>query len=193
MYNKLALPLESKNLSIRCLEQTDWGLFCRLYTNSKVMQHIGKPWELEPLKQKFEQRIVEWHRDTFEWLTLVIELNTPPQANSPMRKDHASIGIFGLRCINYESRIAEVYLLIEEKYQNQGYAVESLKSLLPYIFYNLNYHKVVASCTKHNIPAQQTLKTCDFHQEGILRHNSFIDDQFIDDFYYGLLLDEFHK
>jgi len=193
MSNVLGLPLESENINIRRLGQPDWALFCRLYTDKEVMAHIGKPYELKPLKTKFEQRLKSWHRDNFEWLTLVIELANPPAPDSPMRKDHASIGLFGIRCINIESRIVEMYMLIEKEHSGHGHASETLARLTPYIFYNLNYHKIVACCTTDNITAQQTLEHNGFIKEGTIRQNSFIDEHFVDDYYYGLLIDDHHR
>lgn len=190
MSNTLALPLETKNLTLRRLKRSDWSLFCRLYTDADTMAHIGKPHQLESLQQKFEQRLKPWHRDTFEWLTLVIELNEPGETAPPTKNDHASIGVFGLRCVNYESRIAEFYLLLEQPHIGHGHASEVLATMARYMFFNLNYHKIIANCAVSNVNAQQTLEHNGFTKEGMLRQNSYINEQFVDDYYYGCLIEE---
>jgi RimJ/RimL family protein N-acetyltransferase len=151
------------------------------------MRHIGKPFEIKPLQDKFAQRLKSWHRDTFEWLNLVVELKNPPAPDSPMRKDHASIGVFGLRCINLESRIVEVYLLLDKPHEGQGHGSEVLTCMSKYIFYNLNFHKICATCSINNTNALQMLEHNNFHKEGTLRDNSFLDGHFVNDHYYGLL------
>ena len=182
IYASLAFATHTASFAVNAETQMERG--------QHQLPHIGKPHQLDTLQKKFEQRLKPWHRDTFEWLTLVVELTDPKEPAPPTRNDHASIGIFGLRGVNFESRVAEFYLLLEEKHTGHGHASEIVASMQRYMFFNLNYHKICAICSVSNTNAQQALENNGFTKEGLLRQNSYINEQFVDDYYYGMLIEE---
>lgn len=180
----MSLPLDTGRLNIRPLAQNDWDLFCHLYTDSEVMKHICEPLETVTLKQKFIERFVPWDKEQNTWHSLVVELTEDPTA-APV-----GIGLIALRTQNLETGIVEVNFMIDFPHSAKGYATEALGGIVSYAFNDLAFNKIVATCSVNHHNAQQALEANHFVKEGILRNNSLIGEQFVDDCYYGLLVNE---
>ncbi|MFT4929426.1 MAG: ribosomal-protein-alanine N-acetyltransferase [Phenylobacterium sp.] len=191
MANIMGLPITTKHLTLRSLEQTDWPLFSRLHSDSEVMKHVGEPLDETAALAIFELHLLPWKPEKPGWLTLIIEHNDDDKPQEDANTDIASqesIGIIGLRTQNLDTGIVEMAFMLDISHSGKGYGSEAIRSMINYAFYNLNFHKISATCSVHNIASQKALIKNGFLKEGILRHNSMVDDHYIDDCIYGLLV-----
>jgi RimJ/RimL family protein N-acetyltransferase len=180
MVDIMDLALKTEHLTIRKLNEKDWPLFSHLYTDSQVMKHIGEPQEEITVKQIFDQRLLPWEKTDNNGLSLVIENNISA----------LPIGLIGLKSQNSETAIAELGIMLDLGHSGKGYGSEALKSVINYAFNQLDFHKLTATCSINNLASQKALEKNGFIKEGVLRHNSLIDDNYIDDCTYGLLMHE---
>lgn len=178
MVKIMDLTLKTTHLTIRNLSAKDWPLFSRLYTDSLVMKHTGESEEEITVKQIFEQRLQLWQKTQNNWLSLVIDHNDSEQA----------IGLIGLKTRNLETGIADMGIMLDLSHGGKGYGSEALKSLIDHAFNQLDFHKISVTCSVNNIASQKMLEKNGFVKEGILRHNALVDDHYIDDCVYGLLI-----
>ncbi|MBE8166816.1 MAG: GNAT family N-acetyltransferase, partial [Shewanella sp.] len=83
------------------------------------------------------------------------------------------------------------YMLATES-QGQGYATESLKAIVSWGIEQYQIHKFIAFVSADNVGSQKVLLKSGFQQEGLLRENNKIGDEWQDDFLFGLLSHEFN-
>ncbi len=103
------------------------------------------------------------------------------------------IGSCGYHNWNAEHRSAEIgYWLFNEEHKRKGYMSETLKAVLAFGFEKLNLNRVEAHIGKENIASQKLVKENSFVQEGCLRKNYLIGDEFHDSLIFALLENEYH-
>ena len=72
---------------------------------------------------------------------------------------------------------AEISYAIFNKHQRQGYATESLRSLMEYAFSELNLHRLYALIHPKNHRSQKLIKTLGYQYEGLRRGACFYPDR----------------
>jgi RimJ/RimL family protein N-acetyltransferase len=86
------------------------------------------------------------------------------------------IGDIGVHFLDRESNKAEIGCTLSRKFQKKGYATESLKRIIDYLFQDLNKHRIIASIEPENINSIRLVERIGFRKE----------DHFVD----GLLIYE---
>ena len=78
----------------------------------------------------------------------------------------AVVGDCGLHCPLAEPRQMEVGITIASAHQRQGYAAETVATVVDFIFGDLGRHRVTAVTDAENGPAAQLFRRLGFRQEG---------------------------
>ena len=86
------------------------------------------------------------------------------------------IGDIGVHFLDRENNQAEIGCTLSRKFQKKGYATESLKRIIDYLFQDLNKHRIIASLEPENINSIRLVERIGFRKE----------DHFVD----GLLIYE---
>ena len=76
---------------------------------------------------------------------------------------------------------------------NKGYGYELCQTVLKYAFHELKLHKIELRVLAYNKRAIASYKKCGFVEEGILRENAFINNQWHDDIVMSILIHEFNQ
>ncbi|GGP51384.1 hypothetical protein GCM10009347_18060 [Shewanella algicola] len=97
------------------------------------------------------------------------------------------VGLIGFRCDDLALKRAEVGYLIAPEQQGNGYATESLRTVIDWGALQFEMHKYIALCCHENLASRKVLENVGFVQEGTLRQNTCINQQWFDDCYFGLL------
>ena len=93
----------------------------------------------------------------------------------------------------------EIGYVINEKYQNNGYATEAVEALIDDAFKNKSAHRIEARCDPRNTDSWKILERLGFRREGhLLQDTSFSCDEknrpiWADTFIYGILETEWRK
>lgn len=100
------------------------------------------------------------------------------------------IGSVSIEDFNSVHRWCEIGWGLNPEFQGQGFAYESVKCLIDYIFENLKMNRISVVIWDGNESSKCLAKKLGFVQEGIERKARFKNDKFIDLYCYGLLASE---
>lgn len=93
----------------------------------------------------------------------------------------------------------ELGYVFNRKYQGQGYAAESTRTLLGYAFTELGARRIIAMCSTKNIPSWRLLEHLNMRREGLLLQNVYFktdskgDPIWFDTYEYAILKSEWLK
>lgn len=107
--------------------------------------------------------------------------------------DETSIGIIGLNEIDQTAGVAEIGYWIMPDYWSEGFGTEATELVVQYAFDHLRLHKVTARAFEFNEASQRLLETVGFAEEGVQREQEFIDGDYQDSHWYGLLAREWRN
>jgi RimJ/RimL family protein N-acetyltransferase len=100
------------------------------------------------------------------------------------------IGDIGIRLQANEARQAITGYTFAREAQGKGYATETLRALLDYMFGTLGVHRVMADALAENEKSIRLLERVGFRQEGYLRDAEWFEGKWADNVIYGLLRSE---
>jgi len=103
------------------------------------------------------------------------------------------VGDIGLHFLDGAGYQVEVGITVSPTRQNQGVASEALETLLDYLFFNLNKHRVVASVDPRNNASIRLFQKAGFRTEGQLKQSLFINGEWVDDVLFGILRSEWES
>jgi RimJ/RimL family protein N-acetyltransferase len=89
------------------------------------------------------------------WLQLAIVLAESGQL----------IGDCGIHFLANDLQQVELGITLDSRFQNRGFAGEAIEGILPYVFDDLNMHRVSATTDADNIAAQKLFQRLGFRQE----------------------------
>ena len=170
--------MEITDESIRLVPFDDSYLkvFMEIYTSPQMMKHVYGPFSYDEAKVAFDERSQPWNIRSDKWLSLSItEINSSEK-----------LGNIGLKIINHDAKIAEVGFMIKASAQGKGIAGNALRLLMRYAFNDLKLNKLVAYCSVRNTGSYTLLENQGFFREGCLKQNSLINNNYVDDYAYGL-------
>ncbi len=105
------------------------------------------------------------------------------------RNNSKHIGNIKLGPVNWIHRRADIGLLIGEKdYWKKGVATEAIQLVADYAKRVLNLHKITASCHSTNVGSIKSFQKVGFETEGKRKKHSFVNGEYIDTVFLGLLL-----
>ena len=111
-----------------------------------------------------------------------------------LRENDRHIGNIKLGPVNWIHRFGEVGLLIGEKdLWGKGYASEAIGLLCDFAFGTLNLHKLKAGCYADNQGSARAFVRNGFVEEGRLRQQWLMDNQYQDSLLLGLLRDDYYR
>ncbi|AAZ26554.1 GNAT family N-acetyltransferase [Colwellia psychrerythraea] len=170
------MQLADGRIKLLPFDKSDFELFLEISTCPNIMRHVSRPFTYEEAKSAFEVRSRPWSIESEEWLSLCItEIESGEK-----------LGSIALKIVNHEAKIAEVGFIIRKSAQGRGIANSALKLLKEYSFSELTLNKLVAFCSVHNAGSYKLLEKQDFVREGCFKENTFMNNQYIDDYAYGL-------
>lgn len=103
------------------------------------------------------------------------------------------VGTIKLDKINQTNNSAELGIMIGAKeVWNKKIGTKASLILMNYAFNTLNLHKVWGGTDEHNISMQKLFLKLGFQKEGQLRKVNFQNQQYSDNFYYGILASEYY-
>jgi len=111
---------------------------------------------------------------------------------SEMKSDNF-IGLAGLVIGKPNYLNAEIWYKIHPDYWNKGMATEAVEALLHFAFNNLKLHRIEAGCAIKNIGSIKVLQKSGFIREGHSRKLLPIRGEWVDNFNYAILEDDYFK
>ena len=97
------------------------------------------------------------------------------------------IGNINLHHYDTINNSIKIGYFILENYRNHGYALDSLKRIVEYAFYDLNVHRIAADTVSINATSNKVLTNAGFKLEGLIKENKLIDGIYYDSNLYGII------
>jgi RimJ/RimL family protein N-acetyltransferase len=104
------------------------------------------------------------------------------------KEDRRVIGFVGM--IRREHGQAEIGWGLGVEYRGQGYATEAARALMGYGFHSLGLHRIYADTNTDNLASWKIMERLGMRREGLLRSALYKEGQWLDQYVYGMLADE---
>lgn len=171
------IVLQTKNLTLRFLSETDLPAVYSIFSHPEVMRYWSyPPWTDRSQAQQWLINVQEGYR-TRDALQLGIERHA----------DHVLVGTCALFQFHAASRRAEIGYALGRPYWGSGYMHTALQALLYYAFQTLDLNRLEADIDPRNVASAKTLERLGFQKEGYLRERWIVNDEISDTCLYGLL------
>ena len=177
--------LKSKRLHIRELTSADIDNVHELHSlpETDEFNTLGIPENI----QTTENILTEW---------LILQKQEPRISyvfSIDKTENNNFVGLIAINLgkTNYET--AEVWFKIHKDHWRKGYTTEALTRLLDFGFNDLKLHRIEAGCAVENIASIKTLEKVGFTREGMKRKKLPIRGEWKDNFFYGILEEDYNK
>ncbi len=159
------MTLMTDRLKLRPLEREDLRFVHELDNNETVMHYwFEEPYEaFVELCDLYDKHIHDQSERRF-----VVE------------RDGVRVGLVELVEINHIHRRAEFQIIVSPEHQGRGYATRATRLAMDYAFTVLNLYKLFLVVDVENTRAVAVYKKLGFTEEGILRHEFFVDGVYRD-------------
>ena len=101
------------------------------------------------------------------------------------------VGVISLTDLDYSNKKAELSYWLGKRYWGKKIMKEAIVLILNFVFNQLNFNKVYATVMHPNTKSARLLEACGFQYEGTMRQNVFKNGEWLDQFLYSILKDEF--
>jgi len=126
-----------------------------------------------------------------KWYEALLNDPTRMQFMIVRLEDNVPIGTIGLSHIDYRNQSCEPgSVIIAPSERGQHLAHDAMSILLRYIFYELNLHRAYATVLDFNRNALLGAQALGWKREGVARKAAFVNGEFHDVIYLGLLRKE---
>jgi RimJ/RimL family protein N-acetyltransferase len=109
------------------------------------------------------------------------------------KQHHEIIGDLGIHFIDKDNKQVEIGCTLNKKSHNQGYATESIKKVIDYLFNDLNKHRIIASIDPENKNSIRLVERIGFRKEAHFVESLYLNGKWVDDLIYALLKKDWEK
>ncbi|MBZ6494817.1 GNAT family N-acetyltransferase [Natrinema longum] len=170
--------LDADRVTLRPVEEEDLEFLQARVNDPTIWRSIGRS---RPLNGEQEREFFENVICGDDTVDLLIVADSTP------------IGTIGLFEFDWEARTAEIGYWIAPDHHEQGYGTEATERVVRYAFDQLGLHRISAHVFEFNEPSQRLLEALGFTREGVHRDSEFVDGEYQDVYWYGLLEDEWRE
>ena len=152
-------------------------------------------------RDKVTNKYQGWIPETIEDVEVFIG-NTSKQINVPEtwfqfvivdKETQKIVGDLGIHFIDSENEQAEIGCTLNKDYQNKGFATESVRKVIDYLFKELNMHRIIASIDPENKNSIRLVERIGFRKEAHFVESLFINGKWVDDLIYALIEKDWDK
>ena len=173
------MNIQDRNITLRAIELEDLTQL-QVWANDQDIQYMLGGWHF-PTNMNDQQN---WYN------TLSCSSNN--QRFMVINNDGIKIGMANLVNINFKDGNAEHGLLLDQKYQRQGYGYSVVMTMMKYAFNELRLNRLETTIISNNQPSLNLfINKCGWQQEGVLRKWYFRQGQFIDKVILGILKEDY--
>lgn len=172
------LQLETERLIIRNLESSDVENFYFYRSNPEVTKYQSfDVMTLDQAEKFIESQKGKMFGKPGEWVQYAIE-----------HKDTKKlIGDCAIKLDEYDIRIAEIGITLSHTEQKKGFAKETMKEILKFLFSLKDFHRVVEIVDAENENSIKLLENCGFKREGHFIENIFFKGKWGSEYQYAML------
>lgn len=173
------ITIETDRLLLRKLEINDRDDFFRYRSLPEV-------YEYQSFMPKNVTEVDDFIRDNHSNPNIP---NTWFQLAIIKRDEDVLIGDIGIHFLEDNEQI-EVGYTLAPSYQGKGYAIEALKAVINYLFFDLKKHRITASVDPNNAKSIRLLEKLGMRKEAHFIKSYRMGDMWLDDCIYAILKDQ---
>jgi RimJ/RimL family protein N-acetyltransferase len=178
------IELHTERLLLRSITVEDAQALLRYKSDTVANQFQGWiPNNIEDVYDFIKNRISSEINKAETWYQLAIVC----------KKENKLIGDIGIHFMDKESKQVEIGFTLDKNWQGKGYATEALKTVIEYLFQNLNKHRIIASVDPRNINSMRLLERLGFRKEAHFKKSLFFNGEWVDEVIYAILYEEWVK
>jgi RimJ/RimL family protein N-acetyltransferase len=174
--------LEGKKVRLRLRDKEDLDFFFSFWNN---IDFYGEYEAIQPQISRAEaEKRIETSQQAasgVNWTWFVIEKN-----------DGTKIG-FIIHYTNQPSGSLSVGYALAPNERGKGYGTEALKIMVDYLFLTRDIMRIQAATDVRNVASQRILEKAGFKREGTIRKSDFVRGQWVDDYIYGIVREEWKE
>ena len=170
--------LETSRLRIRLLRSSDTESAFRVLSNERAMKYYGTP----PHKD------VEYTRKQYVDI-MVSRFKARDAAVFVVTFKDKDEYIGHVSAISFDRvfKFCEIAYVIDPENWGKGIATEAVGRVVNYLMTDVGIHKIRAGLFAKNLASKRVLEKLNFVQEGYLRDNVIIDDEYVDEYVMALI------
>jgi RimJ/RimL family protein N-acetyltransferase len=181
--NQEFVNLETERVLLRKFKESDTEAFFTYRTKPEVALYQGESWDNYTIEQagafvKEQMNFVPGIPDT--WFQIAIE----------EKNTGTLIGDCAIHTLPDINQV-EIGYTLDPRYQNKGYAIETVSCLIDYLFNDLKMHRIIAITDVRNQKSAHLLEKLGMRREGHFIKNIFFRGQYADEYLYALLKEEY--
>lgn len=169
------MRIETERLIMRNFVKEDINDVYSYMSNKQTMYFIENPYTIEQVKEFLE----ECGYCETPFVYALIEKQTQKVIGHIIFHEYS------------RKEIYELGFIIDEAYQSKGYGYEISKKVIQFGFEVLKLHKIIAETIAGNEKSMALIKKLGFTQEALLRKQNFDHGKWVDEYYYGILKEEY--
>ncbi|MCR1900142.1 GNAT family N-acetyltransferase [Irregularibacter muris] len=157
------LRLETKNLIVRPYTKEDAKNLYDTLNDENILKYIPE----EPISMEQAQNAIDWLISNYD-----IDLDSDYKYSFAIEAKETNdyVGWCGFGYLDYDKSQKEIYFTLKSKYWGQGLATEASKTLIDYIFNELELKKLVAVVKPENRASQKVIEKLGFEYEGVVEN-----------------------
>jgi RimJ/RimL family protein N-acetyltransferase len=172
--------LTGKRIKLRPVETSDLPIMRRWFDDPETMAFWANPRPFVTERQFESELAGRFSRYDHAGYFIIIDPEGKP------------IGPIDYEGFDERNRSVEVGILIgEAEARGLGYGPDAVVTLLRYLFWDRNLHRVELTVLAWNERAVRAYRRIGFVQEGIHRDHKFVDGTYVDELHMSLLRAEF--
>lgn len=181
-----------------------------IFTESeRLILRRPRPEDLEPMIESWADPLMNrFTPERPDYRAFIERLIADMQAKSPgetdpggpwyqfvveRREDRALIGDLGVGFWIPGERQVELGYRIRPAFHRMGYAREAVAALIDYLIRSHGIHRFVGIAASPNEASKAVLRDLGFRHEGHFRKSFFCHGEWLDDDYFALLAEEWHR
>jgi RimJ/RimL family protein N-acetyltransferase len=169
--------LETDRLILRQIKMDDKEAVFEYRSDKETNKYQGSiPETLEEM-ENFIRKTAKQINEPDTWFQFVLLA----------KESNKVIGDIGLHFLADDDRQVEIGFTLHKAYQKKGYATEALKSILNYLFSELNKHRIIASIDPDNIDSIRLVERLGLRKEGHFVQSLFFKGEWADELIYAML------
>lgn len=175
------LNTSTNRICIRNLKDSDLNDFFSYRSNPEVTKYQGFDiMTIEQCKNFIDSQKNKQFGEAGEWVQYAIE----------DLKTKRLIGDCAIKLDDYDARIAQIGITISHEHQQKGYARETMKTILDFLFAIKDFHRVVEIVDAENSACIKLLESLGFKKEGHFVENIFSKGKWGSEIQYPMLKSE---
>ena len=109
------------------------------------------------------------------------------------KENHKIIGDLGIHFFDSDNKQVEIGCTLNKDFQNKGFATESLKRVIDYLFKKLKKHRIITSIDPENKSSIRLVERIGFRKEAHFVKSLFLNGKWVDDLIFALIEKDWEK